>query len=78
MFFPRPQSQRVPCDLFHQVVFQDEDFKIECDYTGIFPQYFVYDIHNDNLCGMTNASYFMGSCRIIMNEYKKMCLMCGG
>lgn len=59
-------------DLFHQEVFRNDDFSIECDYTEIFPQYYVYDIKRGKLAGMTNARNYMGICRMIWNDYKKM------
>ena len=58
-------------DLFHQPVYRNIDFTIEADYTGEWPQYYVYDSRTGELCGTTNADCFMGVCRIIMNEYKK-------
>ena len=58
-------------DLFHQPVYSNLDFTIEADYTGQWPQYYVYDSRSGELCGTTNAGNFMGVCRIIMNEYKK-------
>lgn len=57
-------------DLFHQPVYRNIDFTIEADYTGVFPQYYVYDSRNGSLVGITNCTNFMGVCRIIMNEYR--------
>lgn len=58
-------------DLFHQRVYQNLDFTIEVSHWDVHPQYYVYDTRNGKLCGTTNATDFMGVCRIIMNEYKK-------
>lgn len=58
-------------DLFHQEVYRNLDFTIEADYMGQFPQYYVYETKTEKLVGTTNANCFMGTCRIIMNEYRK-------
>lgn len=59
-------------DLFHEMVYRNVDFTIEKDSEHWdFPQYYVYDSKTGELIGTTNADYFMGVCRIIINEYKK-------
>jgi hypothetical protein len=61
-------------DLFHQPVYADSDFMVIANYTGDsgpYPQYFVYELRTGQAIGTTNATNYMGTCRMIMNEYTK-------
>jgi hypothetical protein len=39
--------------------------------SGPYPQYFVYELRTGQAIGTTNATNYMGTCRIIMKEYTK-------
>lgn len=62
-------------DLFHQLVYQDDEFFIEEDYTHIFPTYYVYSKNTGKIIGSTNASNYMGVCRELMNDYRKLTVL---
>lgn len=58
-------------DLFHQIVYQDNDFLIMACYVEVNPDYKVFYIHTGNFVGCTNSPFWMSNCRAIMNWYKK-------
>ena len=58
-------------DLFHQPVWNDGDFMVIANFVGVWPQYYVYELRTCQMIGTTNATNYMGQCRIIINDYKK-------
>lgn len=65
-------------DLFHQLVYQDDEFFIEADHTHIFPTYYVCSKNTGKIIGSTNASNYMGVCRELMNDYRKLTVLKDG
>ena len=56
-------------DLFHQLVYSDQDFQVVAIYTEAFPEYHVYC--HSMWIGCTNSHCYMPQVRLIMKNYKE-------
>ena len=58
-------------DIFNQPVWNDGEYMVIANFTEVWPQYYVYELRTCQMIGTTNATNYMGTCRMIINEYKR-------
>jgi hypothetical protein len=58
-------------DLFNQPVWNDGEYMVIANFTEVWPQYYVYELRTGQAIGTTNATNYMGTCRMIINDFNR-------